>query len=94
MTQFTVTKKLMCDPGHGWASVKLSELVELGIVDKISSYSYINGKSVYLEEDCDLGVYCRAIEAKGGKVKFDVRHSDNRSPIRSYNRFASGSIQK
>ena len=26
------------DPGHAWAAVKLAELRELGIADKISAY--------------------------------------------------------
>ena len=43
------------DPGHGWLEVSLHELVELGIVDKISGYSYVSAdrQLVYLEEDCD-----------------------------------------
>lgn len=52
------------DPGHGWLRVTRSELVELGVMDKISSCSYqtVDGKFVFLEEDCDLSVY---VDAKG-----------------------------
>ena len=48
------------DPGHSWLKVKISELVELNIQDKISIYSYINGEYAYLEEDCDAGIFLRA----------------------------------
>lgn len=50
------------DPGHGWVRVKMNELIELGIADKISSYSYVSasGKSVYLEEDLDLSTFLSA----------------------------------
>ena len=41
------------DPGHGWLAVKLSEIKMLGIETDISEFSYIKGKTAYLEEDCD-----------------------------------------
>lgn len=52
------------DPGHGWMEVSIHELHELGIIDKISSYSYVSRDRfwAYLEEDCDLSVWA---EAKG-----------------------------
>lgn len=57
------------DPGHGWLEVQMSELVTLGIIQKISSCSYTTGPRpgnadplVYLEEDCDFAVFA---EAKG-----------------------------
>lgn len=50
------------DPGHGWLAVSLHELSELGLVNKISSYSYVSrdSQTVYLEEDCDLATFLRA----------------------------------
>jgi hypothetical protein len=58
------------DPGHAWLEVTLSELLELGIAHKISSFSYTTGPRptagatalVYLEEDVDAPLF---IEAKG-----------------------------
>lgn len=52
------------DPGHGWLRVPRSDLVEIGVLDKISPYSYQtdDGQFVFLEEDCDLSVY---VGAKG-----------------------------
>ena len=41
------------DAGHGWLSCKIELINQLGLADKITRFSYINGKSVYLEEDCD-----------------------------------------
>ena len=72
------------DPGHAWAAVKIDELQALGIADKISTHSYQRGKTAYLEEDCDLSTYLAAIKATGQEVQFVEKHTNNRSPIRSY----------
>lgn len=51
------------DPGHGWLQVPVSKLVELGITDKITSYSYITKDLSYafLEEDCDIQTFYNAL---------------------------------
>ena len=56
------------DPAHGWLTVSLAELQDLGIADDISPFSYINtSKGVaYLEEDCDA---LRFIRAKGVDIR-------------------------
>lgn len=72
------------DPGHAWAAVKIAELHALGIADKISPYSYQRGKTAYLEEDCDLSAYLAALKTAGQQVQFIEKHTDKRSPIRSY----------
>ena len=72
------------DAGHGWVSVKLQTLIDLGIHNKISHYSYIRGSSAYLEEDCDLGLLYKACDAIGLKIDLTEKHTNNRSPIRSY----------
>lgn len=76
--------KFYSDPGHGWAAVKRQKLHELCIADQISSYSYQKGNTVYLEEDCDLDVFCTAIKNRGGKVELVEKITNSRSPIRSY----------
>ena len=45
------------DPSHGWLRVPFAMVYLLGIGDSISKYSYMsdNGKTFYLEEDCDAG---------------------------------------
>jgi len=80
------------DPSHGWAKVSLSELFKLNIIDKISSYSYIhkNGLNAYLEEDCDLGLYLKTLDAKGIQYKFKTLHTNKSSKIRSYARYQLG----
>jgi len=80
------------DPSHGWAKVTLSELSRLNILDKISTYSYIhkNGINAYLEEDCDLSTYLKALDSKGIQYKFKTLHTNKSSKIRSYNRYTLG----
>ena len=59
------------DPGHGWLAVDRSELAELGILDKITSFSYQSrsGRICYLEEDCDMATF---LIAKNGGLKPDT----------------------
>lgn len=80
------------DPGHGWVSVKLQTLVDLGIADKISTYSYIRGNSAYLEEDCDLGLLFKECDSRGLKIDLTPKHTNNRSPIRSYATYRFGGV--
>jgi hypothetical protein len=76
------------DPGHGWLEVGIDELILLGIGSKISEYSYINGGKAYLEEDCDMGLFIRTMEAKGVEVKLaHINEPTKDSVIRSYRRF-------
>jgi hypothetical protein len=80
------------DPSHGWAKVSLKELSRLNILDKISSYSYIhkNGLNAYLEEDCDLSTYLKALDDKGIKFRIIEKHTNKSSKIRSYSRYTLG----
>ena len=77
------------DPGHGWLEVGVDELILLGIGDKISSYSYINGGKAYLEEDCDMALFINKMEsAMGVEVKLaHINEPHKDSFIRSYRRF-------
>lgn len=72
------------DPGHGWAAIKKAKLVEFGIEHKISSYSYERGQTAYLEEDCDLSILIGELKVRGIMPAFVEKHTDRRSPIRSY----------
>lgn len=72
------------DPGHGWAKVKRELLYDLEIAQDISSYSYIRGDYVYLEEDCDLSALCRALDKRNIPVKFINHNANKPSKIRSY----------
>jgi len=83
---------MSCDPGHGWAKVKRRELAKLGILDKITSFSYQKGDYVYLEEDMDLSTYLIALKAQHGenlRFVFVSTHSNKQSRIRNYTPFAA-----
>lgn len=59
---------LHSDPGHSWLAVPMSYLRELGIAGEISSFSYMQGRTAYLEEDCDAGSFWEAWKAHHGMV--------------------------
>jgi hypothetical protein len=69
------------DPSHGWVEVPRSLLHELGIADKITSYSYQRGEDVFLEEDCDLSTFDRAMEKAGRPFElvevYEPRHRES-----------------
>jgi len=74
------------DSGHGWLAVKRAELIDLGILEKITPYSYQRGATVYLEEDCDAPLFAQAKEARGESFSARGSYAAN-SPIRTYDRF-------
>ena len=61
--------------------------VVLGIADKISTYSYMNGSNAFLEEDCDLSVLIGALRERGYEIKFNESHTDRQSKIRNYSTY-------
>jgi hypothetical protein len=76
------------DGGHGWYSVKRSKLAAMGVLSKISGFSYQKGDSVYLEEDCDAGLFFNALtEEEKQSIKVIDSYS-HRSPVRNYERFS------
>ena len=78
------------DAGHEWLAVKIKELQELDIADKISSYSYQKGGTAYLEGDCDAAVFFDAYKQKHGvepKTK-QGKHWD-RQPCRSFAQYVA-----
>lgn len=82
----TKTYNFFADAGHGWLAVKRKELIELGIINQISAYSYQKGNTVYLEEDCDMSLFH---QAKGFTDCSQYVHKyAERSPIRSYDGFS------
>lgn len=86
----SIKRTFYSDPGHAWLCVSYAELVELGIHDKISSWSYRSGGKiygndlVYLEEDRDAGIYINAVNKLGYTVEFVEKNNNQESPIRSY----------
>jgi hypothetical protein len=86
----TFTVIVYSDPVHAWAKVKKQVLVNLGIADKITRYSYQYKDNVYLEEDNDLYVLHQALDAQDVRLKYVERHTDKPSRIRSYDRYEHG----
>ncbi len=74
------------DPGHGWLAVKIDLLDRLGLIDRISGFSYIKGKTAYLEEDCDVALFASEFRAKIGEFYTTSMYYE-KSPVRSYPRY-------
>ena len=75
---------VITDPGHGWIKVPKKLLVELGIAEKITPYSYMRGDFAYLEEDVDAGTFFEAMKAAGKPIEQRVRYADRQSRVRNY----------
>lgn len=78
------------DPGHGWIAVPMDEIRRLCIEDQISAYSYCDGNTAYLEEDCDASVFIRAKEARGEAFEYSSFNCNSDSFIRRLPRFEGG----
>ena len=75
------------DPGHAWLTVTIKELIELGIANKISSYSYVKGTIAYLEEDCDAPLFVKAYYEKYAELpKWEEVFVED-TPIRNYQHY-------
>ena len=73
------------DAGHEWLAVKIDELVDLGIQNDISSYSYMKGGTAYLEGDCDAARFFDAYKARHGvEPKTKEGKVWDRQPCRSF----------
>lgn len=82
-----MNRNFFTDPGHGWLAVHACELDKFGLIDKVSSYSYMNLASghVYLEEDVDAPLFMN--RAKTPWVQVDTFATDKESVIRSFPRY-------
>lgn len=80
------------DAGHGWLAVSTNILKEYGkdILEEITNYSYYSNKSstVYLEEDCDAGLFLKELDKRGIKFKLNVVDDGQDSFIRRMDRFS------
>jgi hypothetical protein len=88
------TYKLHTDPGHGWLAVRCKELAELGIADKITSFSYVKGEMAYLEEDLDLAVFVDAYRAKHGADPVYTESYRERTFVRNCMPYSAGEVIK
>lgn len=77
------------DPGHGWLAVPLPLLERLGLLDQITTYSYMRGMLAHLEEDCDASLFLKAARAAGLVVTFREHNCPDRySRIRNYDPYS------
>lgn len=76
------------DAGHGWLAVPFEYFFRVmgGVAAQITSYSYMRGQTVYLEEDIDAGMFIQQWKRENGDIRLMTRHSE-RSPIRSYDSY-------
>ena len=88
-----MVKVFHSDPGHGWLAVKLGELKMLGIETTISDFSYVKGKTAYLEEDCDAPRFIEAAKSKGLEVEIKQGAYRDRSPIRYFKRYSPEMVE-
>lgn len=83
-----ITFKFHSDSRHGWLAVKKQYLIDLNIEKGISSFSYKNGNTVYLEEDSDAIKFIIAFEKKFNQSpKIVELKSKDHSHIRSFERY-------
>lgn len=86
----TKTFDFIVDPGHGWLKVPKTLLIQLGISEEISNYSYQRGDFAYLEEDRDFGAFITAADVAGFAVVRRNRYADRRSRVRGYQVYNNG----
>ena len=83
--------KFYADAGHAWLAVRFKDFIDAGAkIEDVSGYSYWRGQTLYLEEDCDAGVFVNAYQKKYNRVPLFFEKYTERSPIRSYPQFFHG----
>ena len=76
------------DAGHGWLKVHILMLQKMGIDKNVTSFSYIHGGDVFLEEDCDAPMFMKKYEELfGKKPELNYHTTDKRSRIRNYHSY-------
>ncbi len=90
MNNTTLTFNRIEDPGHSWLEVPVKMVRDIaGVFDQITDYSPIVKGNWYLEEDCDLYTFYKAMTDKGYTIKWNIVHVNDfddyyRSIKRSY----------
>jgi len=85
----SLTFVFYADPGHAWLGIKRQLLLQYPKVAlAISNHSYQRGQTVYLEEDCDAGLFLETLRVANERFTVVAKHGNQRSPIRSYDVFA------
>jgi len=82
-----ITLQVFTDPSHGWIKISLKHLNQLNLINKITSYSYINNNHAYLEEDCDAPLLMHTLKENNVSYEFRYHHSNTSSKLRSYDSY-------
>jgi len=82
-----ITLQMFTDPGHGWIKISLKHLNQLNLIDKITSYSYINNNHAYLEQDCDASLLMHTLKDNNVSYEFRYHHSNTSSKLRYYDSY-------
>jgi hypothetical protein len=72
---------------HGYLAVKLSDVIDLGIRDLITEYSFYNATTAYLEEDCDMPLFVKTLKVLGYTLNCNDVTYDGPSYFKNLNRF-------
>lgn len=83
-----ITLNIYNDPGHGWVKVSIDLLKRLGLINQVSSYSYIKNNHAYLEEDCDLSLLLDTLDQCNIRYKLKHNYANKSSKIRSYDNYS------
>jgi hypothetical protein len=80
-----IKHEFYADAGHGWLKVSKARLINMGIIDKISNYSFMRGDYVYLEEDCDVSTYVKTLMVQAN-VNTDVNSIEANKFIKEFHK--------
>ena len=80
-----VTIIIHSDPGHAWGEISLGDL-PLKVRKTISPYSFKKGKSLFLEEDDDLGKAVNFYKESGITYSVKYVYYNDECLIRDYPR--------
>lgn len=83
-----ITLNIYNDPGHAWAKVSIDTLQKIGLINQVSSYSYIHNNNAYLEEDCDLSLLLDTLDKLNIRYKLKHNYANKSSKIRSYDHYS------
>jgi hypothetical protein len=66
------------DPGHSWLEVPIKDVRDAaGVWDKITAYSPLKRHKFYLEEDCDMYTFYKAMKNNGYTINITDIHVDD-----------------
>jgi len=88
----TINYRWYTDPGHAWLRVSTAVCKDLGILDRVSQFSYQSrqGTYLYLEEDCDAGLFLQAVKDKQLPCHMLPTRYEDRSRVRHLPNYMAG----